>query len=286
MHSKDELVAAARAVAARRGTRTLSLGDFRRETGVATKDIYRHFPSWRAFCVAAGAEPALRRTWVRDPEIFAAMRDAFLACGGIVGRGSFDPYFRFSHSVLRRRFGSWSHALAAFDRWVAENAAEFPHKDALTRYVAEMRPVGPPPREATSPPSSFGPPWRSAGGDSCGEPVGFRALMHAPTNELGVVLAFGMVAEELGFVVDAVSPAFPDCTAKRRVGETRWESVRIEFEYRSRNFRDHGHDPASCDVIVCWAHDWPSCPIEVLELREAVARLRARAQEAPALRSG
>jgi hypothetical protein len=58
------------------------------------------------------------------------------------------------------------------------------------------------------------------------------------------------------------------------VGERRWESVRIEFEYRSRNFHEHGHDPAGCDVVVCWEHDWPGCPVEVLELRGAVARLR------------
>jgi hypothetical protein len=21
--------------------------------------------------------------------------------------------------------------------------------------------------------------------------------------------------------------------------------------------RDHGHDPAGCDRIICWEHDWP-----------------------------
>jgi hypothetical protein len=47
--------------------------------------------------------------------------------------------------------------------------------------------------------------------------------------------------------------------------------VRIEFEYRSRNFAAHRHDPGGCDPIVCWVHDWPDCPIEVLELRQAMA---------------
>jgi hypothetical protein len=47
--------------------------------------------------------------------------------------------------------------------------------------------------------------------------------------------------------------------------------VRIEFEQVSRNFRDHGHDPAGCELIVCWGHSWAECPVEMLELR-AVAR--------------
>ena len=48
----------------------------------------------------------------------------------------------------------------------------------------------------------------------------------------------------------------------------RWEEVRIEFEYESRSFSAHGHDPNGVDVIVCWRHNWKECPkeIEVIEL--------------------
>jgi hypothetical protein len=28
------------------------------------------------------------------------------------------------------------------------------------------------------------------------------------------------------------------------------------------------HDPSKCDLIVCWRHNWPECPLEVLELRK------------------
>jgi len=88
-----------------------------------------------------------------------------------------------------------------------------------------------------------------------------------------VVLLFGMVARELGYAVQTVAPGFPDCTAMRRTGLGRWQDVRIEFEYRSRTFREHGHDPAGCDLIVCWEHDWHDCPLEVLALRPAIAGL-------------
>ena len=48
----------------------------------------------------------------------------------------------------------------------------------------------------------------------------------------------------------------------------RWKEVRIEFEYESKSFEVHGHDPSRADVIVCWIHNWQACPkeIEVLEL--------------------
>jgi hypothetical protein len=102
-----------------------------------------------------------------------------------------------------------------------------------------------------------------------------RGLRHAPINEQGVVFLFGIVAYELGFIVEAVHAGYPDCEAKRRLdadGE-RWLKVRIEFEFRSRNFVAHGHDPAACDVIVCWEHDWPDCPLEVVELRRVIDEL-------------
>jgi hypothetical protein len=42
--------------------------------------------------------------------------------------------------------------------------------------------------------------------------------------------------------------------------------VKIEFEKESRNFLRHGHLPSGCDLIVCWVHNWPECPVEVIEL--------------------
>jgi hypothetical protein len=72
-----------------------------------------------------------------------------------------------------------------------------------------------------------------------------------------------------------VGVGFPDCEAKRCVEKSGdvWERVRIEFEYKSRNFLDHGHRDEDCDVLVCWEHNWPECPIEVVELRSAIDTL-------------
>jgi len=101
-----------------------------------------------------------------------------------------------------------------------------------------------------------------------GEPFDRRPMTNAPVNELGVMVLFGMVAAGLGLQVESVQGRFPDCIARRQVAPGKWQYLRIEFEYESRNFKLHGHDPKGCDVIVCWRHNWKECPaeIEVVEL--------------------
>jgi hypothetical protein len=76
---------------------------------------------------------------------------------------------------------------------------------------------------------------------------------------------------QLGFLVLRIQTEFPDCEAMRVVGENRLQMVRIEFEFQSRNFLRHMHEPAGCDLIVCWEHNWPECPLEVIELKKAVS---------------
>jgi len=114
--------------------------------------------------------------------------------------------------------------------------------------------------------------WVSTTANRYGSFLNFRGLQHAPINEQGVVFLFGMICFELGFIVEAVRSGFPDCEAKRRIDRKKdhWERVRIEFEYRSSTFREHGHNPSKCDLIVCWEHDWEECPLEVIELKSVI----------------
>ena len=90
-------------------------------------------------------------------------------------------------------------------------------------------------------------------------------LDYAPDNEQGVVFLFSHLARSrYGLRVERVQGAFPDCVAY--LGSKR---VRIEFEYRSRNFVAHRHDPKKCDWVVCWIHDWTVAPrrLRIVELR-------------------
>jgi hypothetical protein len=50
--------------------------------------------------------------------------------------------------------------------------------------------------------------------------LNFLGLFHAPMNENGVVFLFGMMAQELGYVVESITPGFPECEAKRRVSKS------------------------------------------------------------------
>ena len=105
------------------------------------------------------------------------------------------------------------------------------------------------------------------------EPMSLEPMAMAPENEQGVVFLFGVMARELGFVVIKLRSGFPDCEAFRRLPNGKWQRVRIEFEFQSRNFLLHGHNPNRCDLIVCWEHDWEGCSVEVLELKSRGGRL-------------
>ncbi len=111
-----------------------------------------------------------------------------------------------------------------------------------------------------------------------GEPIDFRGLRHAPINEQGVVYLFGMVSRELGFYIEAIQQGFPDCEGKYLYDAKKnlWAKARIEFEFRASSFKEHGHDPSGCDVVVCWSNDWPECPVRVIELRKEIQKLPAR----------
>ncbi len=105
-----------------------------------------------------------------------------------------------------------------------------------------------------------------------GPPSSLPGLLYEPANELGVIYAFGMIAKKLGIHVQRIQPGFPDCEAMRETEPAKWQTVRIEFEFASRNFLDHQHPADGCDMIVCWTHNWPECPehLEVVELKRVL----------------
>jgi len=63
----------------------------------------------------------------------------------------------------------------------------------------------------------------------CGRtsPTNFHGLWYEPVNEQGVVLLFGILAKDLGYIIEAMQSGFPDCEAIRRVGSDNWQRVRI-----------------------------------------------------------
>lgn len=283
-HTREALIAAARAVAAKRGGTRLPLSAFCAATGINPARIYARFDDWPTLCAAAGLLPGEKPPEVSSDRLVADLHAAIMECGGFERSAALLRRVPGSPGTYYRRFGDWAGTLRALKAWVAEHAPDFPYGRELERRLANQERRKP--RGGMAPlKSPTRPPWRSVGARASGPPLAFRGMASAPVNEMGVVLVFGMVAADIGYAVDAIGTAFPDCAARRLVAgaagggsgaDDRWEPVRVEFEFRSRSFFYHGHDADECDVIVCWQHDWPDCPLEVLALEDVVAALSAR----------
>jgi len=106
-----------------------------------------------------------------------------------------------------------------------------------------------------------------------GDPINFEGLIYGPLNENGVIFLFSKIHDKLGINIEAIQPGFPDAKGRRKIGKG-WEDIWIEFEFKSSQFKVHGHDPKECDAIICWEHDWKDCPIEVIELKTKIEELR------------
>ncbi len=155
-------------------------------------------------------------------------------------------------STVEAHHGTWSEALSAFE---ASSVAETSSETVVTGDGS--------PNEEPDQPSKPSHP--------CGEPLGYGTMVYAPVNELGVLVLFSMLAKDMGFVIEAIGSAFPDCLARRRDPRSgRHLRVLIEIEFKSSRFVRHDHPTDGCNMIVCWEHDWADCPphIEVISLRE------------------
>jgi hypothetical protein len=243
-------------------------------TGISEGQINRLFPNgrWTEIRELAGISrhPMDRREY-KDDEVLAEYHRVVKRVGCIPTWALFAAEANVSRETLTRRFGGLQGILRAYASWLKQRDPDSPFLELVQ---SQSRHEIPSPPSLTGSTESIGKTkWQKASGAVFGPPIDFRGLRHAPINEQGVVYLFGVVSYELGFIVEAVHAQYPDCEAKRLVGKDRWQRVRIEFEYKSGNFRDHGHDPAGADLIVCWEHNWPECPLEVLELRKAIDEL-------------
>lgn len=270
--TREALIEAVKAAAEKAGA-DLSRADFFRETGISEHQITRLFPEgrWSELKRVAGLERNPKHNEQLDDEtILREFHRVASELGQIPTWAVFSHRARISADVVRRRFGGLQGTLVAYRNWLEREQPASPLLEQLHTKSRHEIPTPPVVPEASDAPES--PTWDKIDGPVYGAPIDFRGLRHAPVNEQGVVFLFGMVAYELGFIVEAVHAAFPDCEAKRCIDpkEQRWQRVRIEFEHRSRTFRDHGHDPIGCDLIVCWEHNWPECPLPVLELRKVL----------------
>lgn len=252
VHTAESLVARLRELAATTGRDSIPEHEFRKATGISAYHVMRALGSYGALRQAAGLKPQRNRKLDTDT-ILRALRDACLKAGTIPPCSHIERFGAYTKAAYYARWGDWRGTRAALRRWLVANDPGFPYLSLLPEErMGPKRPV-------------------KAPGAQFGAPLNFGPLLHEPTNEQGVVVLFGSMAMALGFSIERIGMGFPDCEAKQRVSGG-WRRVRIEFEYRSRNFERHGHDAGGCDLIVCWEHDWADAPVEVIELRAAAKR--------------
>lgn len=277
---KEEVLDAIRQTALALG-HSPSRSEFIAQTGMTEYQVLRHFPSWREAVRAAGLESDPTNIRLDDDELLRDWGEFVRTQRQIPTRHQYRSEGKYSPGVFERHFGPWSTIPLKFREFAegkpewADVLALLPMTTPKSKVEARDRSTDDRPRETVY--SRYS---KLSDRPTYGNPIDFRGLRHEPANENGVVFLFGMVARELGYSVEAVQSGFPDCEAKRQIDAGKWQRVRIEFEFESRNFRDHGHSPDGCDIIVCWLHNWLECPphLEVIELKSIIKSL-ARSEE-------
>ena len=268
------------AAIARGAGRAPSRSEFLSLSGISEHCVSQFFPSWNDAVRAAGLHPWTLNVRLEDSELLEDWGCTVRWNRKIPARRAYRLQGKYDPRTIERRFGPWSTLPDVF-RNFAQGKPEWADVVALLPVPAPNPTPSPPPKifgTHHAPPQASPRKGRNApleNRPAYGNPIDFRGLRHEPVNEQGVVLLFGIVAKELGYIVEAVQSGFPDCEAKRQIGPERWQRVHIEFEFESRNFCGHGHPSTGCDVIVCWRHNWPQCPaqMEVLEVSTLIKSL-------------
>lgn len=244
-----------------------TLGDLEKRTRILRHDVIRLFGNYSAMLKQCGLERLgsgmkagiddLLLDWARVARVqkkLPALHDYQYAGG------------RYSETPFRKRFGIWSNVPLAMKRYVLDNNLADQWRDVLELIEDQVRSRA---SAGSQDPFQLRPKvWQDR--PMYGPLIHPSPLICEPTNESGVIFLFGAVAERLGFQMLRIQTEFPDAEALRRVSENRLQQVKLEFEFESRNFLYHNHDAAKCDLIVCWEHNWPECPLEVVELKTAL----------------
>jgi hypothetical protein len=273
--TKEEMIAAIQECA-RELARVPSQTEARKMKGITVPMIRRNFGTYTQLMSECRLESRRNGTKHGIENLLRDWATAVRKLKKLPSVATYEHLSNYSETPFRIRFGSWTKVPQGFKRYATEKGWTKEWKDVLEiiekqeqeknetawMFDKSKRPA-PVKVERVEAPILLDRPVYGPAIRPC-------PLAYGPTNEAGVIYLFGTLAEQMGFIVTRVQTAFPDCEAMRRVEGDRWQQVRIEFEYESRNFLKHGHNSRGCDLIVCWAHNWPGCPLEVVELRKVI----------------
>src|SRR5579885_1444266 len=230
-HQQDDVLSAIREAALALG-HPPSRSEFRTRSGITDHQVLRYFPSWREAVRAAGLEPHTTNRPLGRDELLRDWAEFVRRLRRVPTRDQYRRDGRYSPQVFEKKIGTWSAVPSAFRDW-AGSRIEWTDVLALISQTKTPGVASAITESIAIPPNSL----RLANHaklidrPTYGNPLDFRGLRHEPVNEQGVVFLFGMVARELGYLVEAVQAGYPDCEAKRQIAPGKWQRVRVEFEF-------------------------------------------------------
>jgi Homing endonuclease associated repeat len=252
-----------------------------KHAGIDRPEIRKHFGNYKQALEECNLEVPERGRKVEIDRLFLDWAEVVRALKKIPTVFEYERRSKYSSRPLTRCAGSWNMVAERMKLYADENGLDGEFRDVLE--LVDSRPGGERGGAAVSSTEVSTEASAERLKDSrptYGALIAAWGHVYGPTNEGGVISLFGAMAATLGFLILKVQSEFPDCEAVRVAGKDRNRPVRIEFEYESRNFLRHMHDPNGCDIIVCWEHNWPECPLEVVELKNAVRQSQVFTTEA------
>ena len=254
-----------------------TIPELMKHAGVDRPEIRKHFGNYKQALEECNLEVPERGRKVEIERLFLDWVEVVRALKKIPTVWEYERRSKYSSRPLMRYARSWNMVAERMKLYAEEHGLDGEFRDVLE--LVERQPGGGRGGAAVlSTGQSIEQAAERAMKDSrptYGALIAAWGHVYGPTNEGGVISLFGAMAERLGFMILKVQTEFPDCEAVRVAGKDRNRPVKIEFEYESRNFLRHMHDPTKCDIIVCWEHNWPECPLEVIELKKAVSNQRS-----------
>ena len=299
--SRKQLIRAIQAVARKLGHPPIQ-AEFMRMSGIELREIKRYFRRFPSAVRAAGMRSQAGHK-VDSTEILQNWAEVVRRLGHIPSYREYGEEGRYGAAVFQRRFGGWSTVADAYLRFTEAGSlkgewadvTEMVRKSAIAVKAEDIC-------TGHKFPALRQPVPVAVAGQKCvtvkmlgvfvaeitgiqfwstgvifnrrvlpdrpllGPPMQRTCMTYEPVNEMGVIMLFSMWADRLGFVIEFAQAKFPDCKAKMEVEPGRWQDVNVEFEMYSANFKEHQHDAKRCDLIICWKHNWPECPEEIMVL--------------------
>jgi hypothetical protein len=265
--SKQEVITAIKRCAEKLG-RVPTIFDLVTHEGLERPEIRKHFGSYTLALEECRLEIPRWGQKVEAEQVFRDWMEVTRTLTRCPTLYEYERAGKYRRRQLRRFFGGYSRVAERMRLFAEERGLEGEWEDVME--ILRRSPRGQ--FERATPVTGALTATTAEDGPEYGPVIHMPGLgfIFGPTNENGVLCLFGAMAEKLGFKILKIQQGFPDCEAMRVIKGGRLKPVKIEFEYESKNFYVHMHDPKGCDLIVCWEHNWPECPLEVIELKRFV----------------